>query len=113
MKNHEELEQIAFVDYLRKTSFPYVFWHTPNGGLRNKITAYRLKKMGVLAGVPDMFFPIPRNGKHGLFIEFKYGKNKLTQNQKNCMDVLIESGYQVEIAYSCEQAIQVLNNYLV
>ena len=45
----------------------------PNGGLRNKVTAGKLKAQGVKAGVPDIFLPVARGRYHGLWIEMKEG----------------------------------------
>lgn len=33
-----------------------LLWHTPNGGKRNAIEAKRFKDIGVIAGIPDLFF---------------------------------------------------------
>lgn len=43
----------------------------PNGGLRSKATAARLKASGVRRGFPDFALPVARGGFHGLFCEFK------------------------------------------
>lgn len=43
----------------------------PNGGLRDKITAAKLKQEGVKKGVPDVFLPLPCRDYAGLFIEMK------------------------------------------
>lgn len=47
----------------------------PNGGERNKVVATRLKAEGVKSGVPDIFLPVPRHGRAGLFIELKRPKS--------------------------------------
>lgn len=48
-----------------------LLFHIPNGGKRTKIEASRLKAMGVLPGVPDLFLALPLGGYHGMFIEIK------------------------------------------
>ena len=35
-------------------------FHVPNGGLRTKSEAAKLKAMGVVAGVADLFLPVPK-----------------------------------------------------
>ena len=55
MPNYDEdsLQMYAakrLMDACRKT----VFFAVPNGGLRNKVTASRLKRMGVRSGVADI-----------------------------------------------------------
>lgn len=52
----------------------------PNGGSRNKIEAYNMKKEGVTAGVPDLLFLYNSN----LYaIEMKAVKGRLTESQKD------------------------------
>ena len=89
-----------------------LLYHCPNGGTRNKLEAANLKRQGVKAGVPDLFLPVPRSPKHGLFIEMKVGRNKCTDNQKKWIRKLLEQGYEVKVCYSCEEAIQIIKRYL-
>lgn len=42
-------------------------WHTPNGGDRNEVEARRLKEMGTLAGIHDVFFLRPTQFTEGVF----------------------------------------------
>lgn len=90
----------------------------PNGGLRNKITANRLKAEGVKSGVPDIFLPVARHGCHGLFIEMKRpklegkAKGSTQNNQKRWIDILRSNGYGVAICYGFTEARQVLEKYL-
>lgn len=86
--------------------------HIPNGGKRNKAEAARFKAMGVKAGVPDLFLPVPMNGYAGLYIEMKYDKNKPTDNQKEWIKALKENGYKVEVCWSGEAATRELEAYL-
>lgn len=47
--------QRAVIQHLRERGAPgIVFWHTPNGGKRNKTEAAILKGLGVRAGVSDI-----------------------------------------------------------
>ena len=45
--------------------------HIPNGGYRHPLEALKLKKMGVKAGVSDLFLAYPNPNYHGLWIELK------------------------------------------
>lgn len=99
----------------------------PNGGLRDKITAGRLKAEGVKSGVPDIMLPVPSFGwrdfgnevvAHGLFIELKrprsVGKTKgvVAEVQSDYALALIEQGYAVETCYGWIEARQAIWNYL-
>src|ERR1017187_9201799 len=48
----------------------------PSGGLRDKITAGRMKAAGTKVGIPDIFLPVKRGGYSGLWIELKKVKGK-------------------------------------
>lgn len=68
--------------------------HIPNGGSRNQLEAANLKRQGVKAGVPDLCLPVARNGKHGLYVEMKWGKNKTTDKQDWWLEQLRQQGYE-------------------
>lgn len=72
--------------------------HTPNGGSRNRLEAVKLKRMGVLAGVPDIELNVSRGGYHGLFIEM--------------MEELTDQGYLCRVCWSGDDAIDVIKEYL-
>ena len=93
---------------------PELRWlfHIPNGGRRDIAEAAHLKRMGVKSGVSDLFLPCSRMGYHGLFIEMKYGDNKLSDNQKAFFEAMRGNGYKCEVAYSAEEAIQIIRIYL-
>jgi len=84
----------------------------PNGGLRNKLVAKKLKAEGVKAGVPDIFLAVPRGIYHGLFIEMKFGKNKATENQIKWLNSLQLEGYETAICYSWVEAKDIICKYL-
>ena len=84
----------------------------PNGGKRNIITAIKLKKEGVTPGVFDVFCTIAKGPYHGLWIEFKAGYNKLTDEQKLFSIYRSEDDFKCVVCYSAEEAIAELNNYL-
>ena len=84
----------------------------PNGGQRDKIVGARLKQEGVRAGVWDVFVPIPSSGYHGLFIEMKFGRNKLTDLQKEFQNFATQQGYCCRVAYSADEAIKIIDEYL-
>ena len=83
-----------------------------NGGLRNKAVAIKLKAEGVLRGIPDTFLPLPRGGYSGLYIEFKHGTNKTSPEQKEFLAYADSVGYKTGVAYSVDQALEILDDYM-
>lgn len=87
----------------------------------NAVVAARMKAEGVKSGVPDIFLPVARYGKHGLYIELKRNKNvdkkmakgRIAANQSAYALALIEHGYQVELCYGWEEARDVLIRYML
>jgi len=59
-----------------------------------------------------VFLPYPSGGYHGLYIEFKYGKNKLTSEQREFLEYANNHGYQTGVAYSADDGIEILKSYL-
>ena len=84
----------------------------PNGGLRSKSQAAKLKMEGVKAGIPDLFLPVASRGYYGLFIELKRPNGKTSPKQKEWMHKLREEGYRVELCYGHEEAQAVISDYL-
>lgn len=116
MKSREAQEQCVVISWanMQKNKYPELdlIFHIPNGGSRNFKEAMNLKRQGVKAGVMDLFLPVARKSKHGLWIEMKWDKNKLTQQQKKWYFSMIDQGYEVEVCYSADEAIQVIKDYL-
>lgn len=104
--------QIACFATLRKKYPLLMGWHCPNGGKRGEIEAARFKRMGVLAGVPDVFIAHPSGKYHGFFCELKAGKNSLTDNQKVICDALLARDYYVCEARSVEEFEAHIEQYL-
>lgn len=112
----EDTEQQAVIQWVRIAAGHYpalkLLHHIPNGGSRNKREASKLKRMGVLAGVPDLHLPVASAGYSSLYIEMKYGDGRLLTSQK---DFLIRAAYFhnfCAVCYTAEDAIAVLQDYL-
>lgn len=115
--NHPEREhQTAFFQWLRMNElrFPFLafFFAIPNGGLRDRAVAVGLFKEGVKRGVLDTFLPVPRNGFHGLWIEFKAGKNVLSSEQATWKAFLEARSYAVHVVYNWIDAARITVKYL-
>jgi hypothetical protein len=116
MKSLESQEQQALFQWAsmaaKQTPELELLHHIPNGGKRNKITAARLKKEGVKSGVPDVFLPVPRRNLHGLYIEMKAAKGKISDNQREWLERLFLQGYAVNVCYGWEEAKDIILLYL-
>lgn len=114
----EHLEQVAFFEWIevaqRREPRLAATFAVPNGAhlARGAITFNTLREEGLRPGVPDVFIPIPKEGFHGLFLEFKYGANKLSGEQERWIQALISLGYCVRVPYSCDEAIDAVKQYL-
>ncbi len=115
-KKSEATEQETLIAWCRLQQSEYpelrLIYHIPNGGSRNTLEAVNLKRQGVKAGVPDLCLPVPRNGFHGLYIEMKYDKNKVTKKQKEWLEELTAQGYFTAICYGAEEAKRIIARYL-
>lgn len=76
----EDTIQAAIVQFLRLTMPECVIHHSPNGGLRTKREAAKLKWMGTVAGIPDITIIMP--GGKVAFLEVKGPKGSLSLDQQ-------------------------------
>lgn len=113
--------QVEVVNWVRSMQDVYpalrLFHAIPNGGYRSKKTAALMKAEGSLSGVPDLYLPVPRwwadgSVSHGLYIEMKAAKGRLSDNQKEIITLLREQGYRVEVCFSVEEAKAAIIRYL-
>jgi len=74
----------------------------PNGGLRSKAEAARLKWTGVVAGVPDLAVVAP--GGRVFFLEVKTEAGRLSADQRAVHDRLVALGTPAAIVRSIDEA---------
>lgn len=121
MSEHDE--QVGLFEILSRyeQKYPELKWvfAIPNGGKRHPATAAKMKAEGVRSGVWDVFVPHYRNSSYindhacGLFIEMKFGKNGLTDNQKAFREALeYDFGFAFAVCYSAEEAARAIGEYL-
>lgn len=85
----------------------------PNGGLRSKTEAARMKAAGVRAGVPDICLPVARQGCHGLYIELKRRKGgRISPEQMTWMYDLTAQGYRCMVCQGWEEAAREIADYM-
>lgn len=109
---NETQEQKQLIQWCRcDLRFQYLF-HISNESIGGPGWLVRNRQMGVRSGVPDLFYPIPMNGYHGLFIEMKTKKGRLDVNQKKWIKVLNDLGYKAVVAHGWEKARDQLLEYI-
>lgn len=74
----------------------------------------RLKAAGAKKGAADLFWPVPRQGFHGLFVEMKAPRPhsaSVSAEQREFLDAVVADGYRGEVCRGAEEAIAVLMDY--
>ena len=72
----------------------------------------RLKRMGVKSGVPDLHLPVARGAYHGLYLEMKTEKGRVSANQAWWLERLRENGCCCVVCRRWEDAAHTLVTYL-
>lgn len=113
----EEEEQVTLFNWAKMQEKKYpelaLMFHIPNGGLRSKSEAARFKRAGVKSGVPDIFLPCAKGGKHGLFIELKkLTGGKTSKEQKAWIAALENAGYAASVCCGWKEAERAITWYL-
>ncbi|MCK8586361.1 VRR-NUC domain-containing protein [Yersinia ruckeri] len=112
-RNYEHYGQVRFFHHY-EVNIPQIYERlhsTPNGGLRAKKTGGNLNAEGLKKGYPDVSLDVARGCYHGMRLEFKHGKNKLTEEQKKWLNILSEDGYYCVVVYGEHEAIEAVTQY--
>ena len=113
----EDAEQAALFQWAARAACTMpeleLMYAIPNGGLRDKATASRLKQTGVKAGVPDICLPVARGPYHGLYIELKCVRGgRVSEAQHEWIEMLIGQNYCAMVCEGWENAMEVIKAYL-
>ena len=107
----ETQEQKQLIQWCRTDPrFQYLF-HIPNESIGGHGWIVRNRQMGVKSGVPDLFYPVPMHGYHGMFIEMKTEKGRLGPEQKRWISILEALGYKCVVAHGWKAAREALIEY--
>mgnify|MGYP006935526872 CR=1 FL=1 len=113
---NEHGEQSAVIEWsaTRQAALPELelLYAVPNGGLRHKAVAGRLKAEGVKSGVPDLCLPVARGGYHSLYIEMKTLAGSASEKQRQWIARLQREGHRAEVCYGAAEAIALIETYL-
>lgn len=98
---------------------PLTYLHAiPNGGSRGSdtrsaaIVGSKMKAEGVKRGIPDIFLPWPAPGLyHGLYIELKTLKGRLSKEQKAFLEYANSVGYLAVCCHGYLEAVNIIEGY--
>lgn len=77
----------------------------------NRITK-KQKALGISAGLPDVFLPIPNKHYHGFCFWFKGGKGKINSADNVTMTIMKYYGYECSAIKNIDQFKRVVSSYL-
>lgn len=119
--------QAEFIKLFRILFPDRMAFHVPNAHAYSVKNRFYMSKIGLLAGVPDIFIPesssfgitstqgisnTPADCKYnGLFIEFKSKSGTLSGNQQSVIALLAEKGYPTFVTRSTHIAILACSLY--
>lgn len=118
MKSIEHAEQVLLMQWWalshQRFGIPeQLLFAIPNGGLRNIVTAARMKKEGVRAGIPDLMLAYPTTNYPALFIEMKRTDGgRLSDSQKTMIKILEYYHYKCVVCHGWEQARAEIESYI-
>ena len=112
----ETTEQINLMEWIRREAehdkrLKWVF-HPENERKCSVSEGERRKLMGVTSGVSDLVIPYPCGAHHGLYIELKYDKGRVSAEQEEFLSEMMTRGYYGCVCYSKEAAQEVIQEYL-
>lgn len=73
--------------------------HVPNEGKRSDFEQFKFKVLGGNPGVSDLFLPHSSGTQKGIWIELKFGRNKLTPAQLEFLIKMYYQGYAVAVVW--------------
>lgn len=106
-REEEHQTQAAFIEWVRLVENQIrelaALYAIPNGGWRHPAVAGKLKAEGVVAGVPDLCLPVPRDPWAALYLETKSAEGTLSNAQVERARILRWHGNAVIVCRTFEQ----------
>lgn len=108
--------QVLVIAWARQNQVKYpqlrLLFAVPNASRSPVQFRVKLKRQGLVSGIPDMIMSCPSGPYHSLMIELKAPQGRLSPEQKAIHPILQEYGNCVRVCYSAQEAIQTLVDYL-
>lgn len=108
----EDDEQRQLIQWCRTRPELQFLFHIANENTAGIKWGVRNRQLGVKSGVPDLMLPIPAGGYHGLFVEMKTRRGRVSDNQQRWIDALNTFGYRAVVCYGWEAARDEIESYL-
>lgn len=107
-------EQALFVSWCKMhPTLKHFIFCIPNGGNNTPQWNVKLKKMGMRAGVSDLFIALPNKKHHGLWLEMKKKKGGVKSlEQVEWINRMNKVGYLAHFAHGFEEAKDIAIEYL-
>jgi hypothetical protein len=107
----EDKLQIACLNFLRLKHRGAFVVHPYNEGRRTPYERYRVKMLGMVAGMPDIMIYDYNCEYMGLAVELKAGTNRCTPVQIEVHRRLSECGWRVEVCRSLDEFMNLVDGY--
>ena len=110
----EQIDHINVVNWFNE-KYPHLeddFHHFANERKCTFNEGRTLKRMGVKKGVLDFHLALPMGEFHGLWLELKVGKGKLSPEQAEFIRRKQSRGYVAKVAWGHEAAKEMIVSYL-
>jgi hypothetical protein len=107
----EDVLQHKLVRFLTYNYPNAIFTHPNNEGRRTKFERFKVKYLGMKAGVPDLLIFTPNEKYNGLAIELKIGYNKPTDSQKKWLADLKKCNWYTCVEKDFDIAVKLINQY--
>lgn len=108
----EDNLHIACCNYLDMQYPGILYTHPANEAKRTNFERYKADKMRMKPGVPDLLIFESYDNFTGLAIEFKSGKNKLSDYQEAWKEKLLKRNWYFWTCYELDNFIALCNEYL-
>lgn len=111
MPTKEDIEQVKVMEFMRQCQPDIPVIHIANQRKCSPVEGRLLKRLGVRAGVSDLFFPRSNDSYKGLWLELKTSVGKPSDLQLEFLAGMIKEGYAGKVCYGAEQAIEVIKRF--
>jgi hypothetical protein len=111
MNREEQTLQIACVQWFnyQYPKLQGLLFHVPNAAKRGVVEGAMFKRMGVVAGVPDLVF-VYQSCTYAF--ELKAGKGKLSESQKCVHETWSNQGVRVELVKDVEEFVKLIKKII-